>query len=223
MKNIKKSIFLSMIIAVSISGMEDLSPAKQILSTILSVDKYQKEQQRAMEEHQQNQQIEIENHRLNQQIAKDHLKMAHDNHRVQQQVERDNHQVYQWEAKFHQRVATDNHAACRLSVIDNQLREGEKQRRERERQDAASSVTFHKSQIKIAKAQAALKKIEVESQAEIEQIRAKNAFRQCLVKNRSSSDLGLSGIPKDCEDAAKVFRLLGSGSEVDALIESFKK
>ena len=98
------------------------------------------------------------------------------------------------------------------NYIYRQPRDYEKERRDRESYESTRRVAYHENKTKIAIAQAELKKIEAEY-----------VFRQCLVKNRRSSDLGLSGIPKDCEDFAKVFRLLGSGVEVDKLIEDFKK
>jgi hypothetical protein len=57
----------------------------------------------------------------------------------------------------------------------------------------------------------------------IEQLQTEHSFRRCLIDNRTSLDLGSSGIPKDCEDSAKVLRLLGRSNAVDEMIANFKK
>ena len=233
MRNIRKSIFLTMIVVTCVSGMDEFSPAAQTMKTlsglqnmILSMDHYQKQQQRAMEVHNLNQQIDMENHNLDQQIAsdthkinqlqaKDRLKMANDNHRVHQQ-----------KAKCRQQVDSDNHATYQRSVIDKQLLGLKKQRRERKSQEEASWVTYHENQTKIALAKAELRKVEAETEqikTETEKSKAENAFSQCLVNHRHSPDLGRFGIPKVCEDPAKILRLLGCGSKVDDLIEEFQK
>lgn len=94
MKNIKKSIFCVMMIVACVSGMDELSPVNPAMKVmfgvpnmLLSIEKHQKKQQRAMEVHQLEQQITSDNHNINQQQAKDSLQMAKDNHQVQQQVD----------------------------------------------------------------------------------------------------------------------------------------
>lgn len=52
---------------------------------------------------------------------------------------------------------------------------------------------------------------------------AENLFRQCLIKNRHSFDIGQSEIPQACEDFARILRLLGGSFEADELIEAFQQ
>lgn len=218
MKNIKKSIFLAMIVVASVSGMEEFSPVAQTMRGIsniqkmmLSMDEHQKRQQRAMETHQQSQHIVMENHQLGQQVA-------HDNHTLNQQqakdrleMAKDNHQIHQQEAKHRQQVDRDNHANYQRSLIDKQLHDLKEQRRKREKQDAASRVHYYNNKIETALAKAELQKVETE-----------HNFRKCLVSHMDSSELGSSGIPKVCDNLAKQLRILGSGSIVKELTEAFQ-
>jgi len=56
-----------------------------------------------------------------------------------------------------------------------------------------------------------------------EKLEAVHAFRQCLIANRLTNNLGASGIPKDCEDKAAISSLLGCKEEIDVIIDNFKE
>lgn len=107
--------------------------------------------------------------------------------------------------------------------MDDQLRAWKMQRRERHNQEEACEVTYHENKTKIALAKAELRRIEAEAQAEPRKTEAENAFRQCLLSNMDSSDLGPSEIPSVCENLAKRLRILGGGSIVKELTEIFQE
>lgn len=58
---------------------------------------------------------------------------------------------------------------------------------------------------------------------EMDVVTAEKFFIKCLMKNRRNPVLGRLGIPKACEDSARVLRLVGGSFEADELIEAFRK
>lgn len=66
------------------------------------------------------------------------------------------------------------------------------------------------------------KKLE-SAQEDLELLRARKAFSQCLINNKLNADRGISGLPKICENAAETFALLGKVSEVQQLMAYFNK
>lgn len=57
----------------------------------------------------------------------------------------------------------------------------------------------------------------------LERAKAEETFSQCLVSNRNNPDLGSFGIPKVCEDSGKILQILGADAQVQKLIANFKK
>lgn len=75
-----------------------------------------------------------------------------------------------------------------------------------------------------AKTQLALDEKEyIRAAINLEKIKAADAFSRCLASNINNPDLGSSGIPKVCEDSAKILRLFGLSSQVNDQIENFQK
>lgn len=149
-----------------------------------------------------------ENHNENLQRAKDDQEFAREN----QRFSRENHSDNRDFAREDQQFARENHRHNQRVAIENQWFASENQELD---------LLIKRSNMKT---QLALDEQEMETlKAEMKKSKAENTFRWCLVNNRHSSDLGHSGFPKVCEDSAKIFRLLGGGSEVDELTEDFKK
>ncbi len=212
MKNIKNSIFLTMVVVTYMSGMDEFSPAAQTMKAfsylqdgIIAFDRHRNEQQRVMQAHELSQQrimqnheqalkIATDNHELNQQQALDRLQMAKQNHETKQN-----------EAQLHQKINNDNHADHQFTVKNNQLRALEKEAIDRNYQEKMKVISHYKMQ------------------AQIDLAKAELTFSKCLVTHKNSSEIATSGIPSACEDHALTIALLGDVSKVDTMIASFKK
>ena len=145
---------------------------------------------------------------LDEEIARENQQFAREKHNDNLEFAREDQQFSRENQRHHQRVELENqwfaseNQECDLLIKRSKMK-----------------IQLALNQQKIEQAQAEKKRIKAESEKD----EAENALRKCLVNNRYSSDLGLSGIPTVCEDAAKVLRLWRGRSEVDEIIEDFKK
>lgn len=63
----------------------------------------------------------------------------------------------------------------------------------------------------------------IASRKRLSLLKAEEQFRNCLLSCNSNSPKNASGIPTICEEAARMFSMLGAQSEVDRMIDVFNK
>lgn len=65
-----------------------------------------------------------------------------------------------------------------------------------------------------------------ESEKQLALVKIRKALRECLVRNRTSTEVGSLGVPTVCEKTAFIFGLMGAQDEVDkmkAIFNEFNK